>query len=224
MAGFTLPPLGGLPETPKLKPITKESQSFGDSFDEKVDNEIIDLDDDIFNVLEESLPTDKLESPRALGEDEDIEDLEEFDDDGIEDLYDLEDEDDEEDEELNEEDTMEELPYKTVPVGLGVVDVVGVIEGVRVNKEKELTAIKFRRDDDGELIYLQEDQMNPLLNGERVVASINLDSKTTNGKNIAVYDAISVIPVSIMNENDDYEEPNDEVKPPSNPKGLKGIL
>ena len=227
MAGFNLPPLGGLPETPKLKPITKESQSFGDSFDEKVDNEIIDLDDDIFNVLEESLSTDKLESPRALGkdeEDEDIDDLEELDDDGIQDLYDLEDEDDEEDEELDEEDTTEELPYKTVPVGLGVVDVVGVIEGVRVNKEKELTAIKFRRDDDGELIYLQEDQMNPLLNGERVVASINLDSKTTNGKNIAVYDAISVIPVSIMNENDDYEEPNDEVKPPSNPKGLKGIL
>ena len=101
MAGFTLPPLGGLPETPKLKPITKESQSFGDSFDEKVDNEIIDLDDDIFNVLEESLPTDKLEAPRALGEgeDDDIEDLKEFDDDGIEDLYDLEDEDDEDNEE-----------------------------------------------------------------------------------------------------------------------------
>lgn len=229
MAGFNLPPLGGLPETPKLKPITKESQSFGDSFDEKIDNEIIDLDDDIFNVLEERLPTDKLKAPRALGEgeDEDIEDLEELEDDGIQDLYNLEDEDDEdneEDEELDEESTMEELPYKTVPVGLGVADVVGVIEGVRVNKEKELTAIKFRRDDDGELIYLQEDQMNPLLNGERVVASINLDSKTTNGKNIAVYDAISVIPVSIMNENDDYEEPNDEVKPPSNPKGLKGIL
>lgn len=237
-----------------LIPIEVEDRIFDELDSTKKDNSKVDIDD-IFSDLDfpasqQANPKQSTPSvapafkPPALGEDvddlEDLEDIEEEDGLGLYDLKsgptsvvlgseeddfeDIEDLDDEDDESLESEDVEEE----TAPEGWGSVKTVyGIAETVRVNKANELTAFKFRLDDTDELIFLQEDQMNPILKGEHVVAEIDESSLTENKNGIKTYNAISVIPTSLLSEepvNNVYDEESGSLAVLANPKGLRGII
>lgn len=196
--------------TPSVAPAFKPP-ALGEDVDDLEDLEDIEEEDGLGLYDLKSGPT----SAALGGEEDDLEDIEDLDDEDL---------DDEDDESLESEDVEEE----TAPEGWGSVKTVyGIAETVRVNKANELTAFKLRLDDTGELIFLQEDQMNPILKGEHVVAEIDESSLTENKNGIKTYNAISVIPTSLLSEepvNNVYDEESGSPEPPANPKGLRGII
>lgn len=176
MSGFGLPSLDELtpPEETKAPSTVKtvEEPSL-----EEVSGELQDLSDEDLDLDGEDFEGE------FADEDEDDEDLAYFER--------ISDEEDEPDEipEPTFENELDEVKDDTV-ADFG--KLTGVIQKVRVGNDKDKTDFQLRTDD-GEVVYLKEDEANyGIRQGDRVVATVDLEDVEATKTGVAVYTAIMV--------------------------------
>ncbi len=217
MGGFKLPSLENVGDSTPKEIRKTNSEGIDDSmFD---DIESISKEVKSANTIQNT--DSSLSKPRPslalgdLGDEEDNEDLEELKD--IDEEVDLEPIDDEENRLTDRiEDQNNELLFADDSIESETEDIIGIVKGTKISSTLQETGVRLLRLDTNELIYIHEDQINPLEKESEVIATVITSSERRNSSGLVVYDAVSIVESQQVTEDSDTNATGVEESPKKN--------